>query len=40
MREQLEQIKQNALAALDAASTPTGLEELRIRLLGKKGEKV
>ena len=38
MREQLEQIKQNALAALDAASTPTGLEELRIRLLGKKGE--
>ena len=38
MRDQLEQIKQNALAALDAASTPTGLEELRIRLLGKKGE--
>ena len=38
MREQLEQIKQNALAALDAASTPAGLEELRVKLLGKKGE--
>ena len=38
MREQLEQIKQNALAALDAAETPAALEELRVRLLGKKGE--
>ena len=38
MKEQLEQIKQNALAALDAASTPAGLEELRVKLLGKKGE--
>ena len=38
MREQLEQIKHNALAALDAASTPAGLEELRVKLLGKKGE--
>ncbi len=38
MREQLEQIKSNALAALDAAVTPAALEELRVRLLGKKGE--
>ena len=38
MKEQLEQIKQNALAALDAASTPVALEELRVKLLGKKGE--
>ena len=38
MREQLEQIKQNALAALDAAATPAALEELRVKLLGKKGE--
>ena len=38
MKEQLEQIKQNALAALDAASTPAALEELRVKLLGKKGE--
>ena len=38
MREQLEQIKVNALAALDAATTPAALEELRVRLLGKKGE--
>ena len=38
MREQLEQIKQQALAALDAAETPAALEELRVKLLGKKGE--
>ena len=38
MREQLEQIKQQALVALDAATTPAELEDLRIRLLGKKGE--
>ena len=38
MREQLEQIKVNALAALDAAETPAALEELRVKLLGKKGE--
>ena len=38
MREQLEQIKQNALAALEAAATPAALEELRVKLLGKKGE--
>ena len=38
MKEQLEQIKCNALAALDAAETPAALEELRVKLLGKKGE--
>ncbi len=38
MKEQLEQIKLNALAALDAADTPAALEELRVKLLGKKGE--
>ena len=38
MKEQLEQIKQNALSALDAAATPATLEELRVKLLGKKGE--
>ena len=38
MKEQLEQIKVNALAALEAASTPAALEELRVKLLGKKGE--
>ena len=38
MKEQLEQIKQNALAALDAADSIGVLEELRIKLLGKKGE--
>ena len=38
MKEQLEQIKQNALAALDTAATPAALEELRVKLLGKKGE--
>ncbi len=38
MKEQLEQIKLNALAALDAAATPGDLEELRVKLLGKKGE--
>ncbi len=38
MKEQLELIKQNALAALEAAATPAALEELRVKLLGKKGE--
>ena len=38
MKEQLELIRQNALAALDAAGTPAALEELRVKLLGKKGE--
>ncbi len=38
MKEQLEQIKQQALSALDNAATPAALEELRVKLLGKKGE--
>ena len=38
MKEQLELIKRNAMAALDAAETPAALEELRVKLLGKKGE--
>ncbi len=38
MKQQLEQIKLNALASLDAATTPAALEELRVKLLGKKGE--
>ena len=38
MKEQLELIKQSALAALDAAETPADLEELRVKVLGKKGE--
>ena len=38
MKAQLEQIKINALAALDAADSPAALEELRVKLLGKKGE--
>ena len=38
MKEQLELIKQNALTALDAAETPAALEELRVKLVGKKGE--
>ena len=38
MREQLEQIKNLAMASLDAATTPEALEELRVRVLGKKGE--
>ena len=38
MKEQLEQIKLQAIAALDEAATPAALEELRVRFLGKKGE--
>ena len=38
MKEQLELIKSNALAALEAAGSPAALEELRVKLLGKKGE--
>jgi len=38
MKDQLEQIKQQALAALNAAATPAELDELRVRYLGKKGE--
>ena len=38
MKQQLEQIKQQAVAALETAKSPAALEELRIRFLGKKGE--
>ncbi len=38
MKEQLEQIRQQAMEALNAATTSAQLEELRVRLLGKKGE--
>lgn len=38
MKEQLNNIKQQAISALESASTPAELEELRVRFLGKKGE--
>ena len=38
MKQQLESIRSQAMAALEEASTPAALEELRVKLLGKKGE--
>ena len=38
MKEQLELIRQRAMQELDVADSPAALEELRVRLLGKKGE--
>lgn len=38
MKQQLEEIRLRALSALDEAATPAALEELRVKLLGKKGE--
>ena len=38
MKQQLESIRQRAIEALDQAATPAELEELRVKLLGKKGE--
>ena len=38
MKTQLEQIKSQAMASLEAAQTPAQLDELRVRFLGKKGE--
>ena len=38
MKQQLENIRLEALAALEAADSPAGLEELRVKYLGKKGE--
>lgn len=38
MKQQLEQIRRTALQDLECAATPAALEELRVRLLGKKGE--
>ncbi len=38
MKEQLENIRAAAMSALDAADSPAALEDLRVKLLGKKGE--
>ena len=38
MKEQLESIRLKAITALEDAETPAALEELRVKLLGKKGE--
>ncbi len=38
MKQQLENIRLQALAALEAAASPAALEELRVKFLGKKGE--
>jgi len=38
MKQQLENIRVQALASLDEAQTPAALEELRVKWLGKKGE--
>ena len=38
MKEQLEQIRCKVMQDLDNADLPAALEELLVRLLGKKGE--
>src|SRR5215475_12747384 len=38
MKGALEQIRQDALAALQAATTEAEVEQLRVRYLGRKGE--
>ena len=38
MREKLKQIREDAIKALAAAKDQAGIEELRVRFLGKKGE--
>ena len=38
MKEQLEKIKQEALAALAVTKESVDLEALRVKYLGKKGE--
>ena len=38
MKQQLENIRQQAMAALEAADTLAALDELRVQYLGKKGE--
>ena len=38
MKQQLENIRAQALASLNDATTPADLEELRVKWLGKKGE--
>ena len=34
MKQQLESIRSQAMAALEEASTPAALEELRVKLMG------
>lgn len=38
MREQLEQLKHEALAAIEAGGTEEAFQEVRVRFLGRKGE--
>ena len=38
MKEQLASIKAQALSAFAQVASPGGLEELRVKYLGKKGE--
>ena len=38
MKQQLEMIRQQAMASLESAQSPADLEELRVKVLGKKGE--
>ena len=38
MKQQLELLRQQAVTALEAANTPAQLEDLRVKVLGKKGE--
>ena len=38
MKEQLESIRRGALEAIGGAQEPSGLEALRVKYLGKKGE--
>jgi len=38
MKQTLENIRVQALASLEEATTPAALEELRVKWLGKKGE--
>lgn len=38
MKQQLEQIRLEAISAMDAAADAVGLDALRVRFLGKKGE--
>ena len=38
MKNQLEQIRLQAIAAMNEAATPAVLDELRVQYLGKKGE--
>ena len=39
MKEQLAKIKSEALAAFEAVASPAALDELRVKYLGKKGDR-